>query len=360
MDVSRIEAISPKQIDWRKLTAPEIIEYKEQGIDVPSQYLQWAQSFLADVNAADTDETTYEAANSQTTTPAAESAATTTVAEGEEGVEVQEEPKTEAQAKREDMEQGGASLSEIAKTFIGASVSARGETLESAALMSATARQSDNEIQSLDNHMKELLAKAEQIQSELKNEVDSVNDGENDPSAIAKINRLNAQLQRMGTEGQANVAGVEGDLNVYESTISSQSSIILNAQDFGTETIGVGQDLLASIRGHFLFNLRDFVLGHRAERTGERAVDVSEIATEVQNDASNRNSDNLSKAQDYKTQIEAKTGVAGIDVNKENEENKNDPANPENQTKDAASADLDQILKAKIRKGENVGNDQLS
>ena len=66
------------------------------------------------------------------------------------------------------------------EAFIGESVSARGETLESAALMSATARQSDNEIQSLDNHMKELLAKAEQIQSELKNEVDSVNDGEND------------------------------------------------------------------------------------------------------------------------------------------------------------------------------------
>ena len=65
MDVSRIEAISPKQIDWRKLTAPEIIEYKEQGVEVPSQYLQWAQSFLNDVNAADTDETTYETANSQ-------------------------------------------------------------------------------------------------------------------------------------------------------------------------------------------------------------------------------------------------------------------------------------------------------
>ena len=88
MDVSRIEAISPKQIDWRKLTAPEIIEYKEQGVDVPSQYLQWAQGFLADVDAADTDETTYESANSQTTTSTAESAATTTTAEGDEGTDI--------------------------------------------------------------------------------------------------------------------------------------------------------------------------------------------------------------------------------------------------------------------------------
>jgi len=119
MDVSRIEAISPKQIDWRKLTAPEIIEYKEQGIDVPSQYLQWAQGFLADVNAADTDDTTYEAANSQTVAPSAESAGTTTestdatATEGEEGTEIQEEPKSPAEAKREEMEANDASLVDI-------------------------------------------------------------------------------------------------------------------------------------------------------------------------------------------------------------------------------------------------------
>ena len=363
MDVSRIEAISPKQIDWRKLTAPEIIEYKEQGVDVPSQYLQWAQGFLADVNAADTDETTYESANSQTQTPAAESAATTTTAEGDEGTEVQEEPKSPAQAKREEMEQGGATLTDVAVAFIGDSKVARQETIESAALMASTAKQSDNEIQALDNHMKELLSKAEQIQSELKNEVDSINDGDNDPTAIGKINKLNSQLQRMGIEGQSAVAGVEGDLNVYESTINAQSSVIVNAQDFGAETIGVGQDLLASVRGHLFRNFREFILGHRAEKTGERTVEMSEIATEVQTEASNRNSENISKAQSYKSEVQDVTGVSGIDVNKEtteNKDNKNDPANEENQTKDMASADLEQILKAKIRKGENVGNDQLA
>ena len=45
MDVSRIEAISPRQIDWRRLTANQIIKYQEQGVDVPSQYIQWAQNF---------------------------------------------------------------------------------------------------------------------------------------------------------------------------------------------------------------------------------------------------------------------------------------------------------------------------
>ncbi len=360
MDVSRIEAISPKQIDWRKLTAPEIIEYKEQGIDVPSQYLQWAQGFLADVKSADTDDTTYEAANSQVQAPAAESAATSST---EEDAEVVEDPKSPAQAKREEMEQGGATLTEVAKTFIGDSKVARAETIEAAVLMATTERQSNNEIQALDNHMKEILSKAEQIQAELRKEVDSVNDGDNDPSAIGKINKLNSQLQRMGVEGQSAVSGVEGDLNVYESTINSQSSIIVNAQDFGAETISVGQDLLASVRGHLFRNFREFILGHRAENTGERTVEMAEKTTEVQTEASNTNSDNLAKAQSYKSQIQDVTGVAGLEANKdnaENEDNKNDPANQQQQTKDMASADLEQILKAKIRKGENVGNDQLA
>ena len=57
MDVSRIEAISPKQIDWRKLTAKEIIKYDNQGVEVPPEYLQWAKDFRADLTANDKDET---------------------------------------------------------------------------------------------------------------------------------------------------------------------------------------------------------------------------------------------------------------------------------------------------------------
>ena len=77
MDVSRIEAISPKQIDWRKLTAKEIIKYDNQGVNVPPEYLQWAKEFRADLTANDKDETTYEMASknvNNTKQPAAETA----------------------------------------------------------------------------------------------------------------------------------------------------------------------------------------------------------------------------------------------------------------------------------------------
>ena len=374
MDVSRIEAISPKQIDWRKLTAPEIIEYKEQGVEVPSQYLQWAQSFLNDVNAADTDETTYESANTQTTTPTAESAPITTessdVADStaEEGAEIEEEPKTPAEAKREEMEAGGASLVDIAKVFIKDSRDSRGDTVRSSFVMAVTANQSENEIQTLDNHMNALLNKAEAIQKEVKNEVDSVNNGDNDPTAIGKINKLNAQLQRMGLQAQSNLVGVEGALNTDESIVNSQSPIIINAEDFGSETLGVGNELLASIRGNGLIDIRELVYGLMARRVGGRTVDTSEKATNIQTESLSTITDGKSAVQDYKSQVQDKTGVAAFNLkeNKDDEQaeddkSSNDPAkNPTAETDKMASANLDQILKAKMRKGENVGNDQLT
>lgn len=66
MDVARISAVSPRQIDWRNLTAKQIIKYERQGVDVPSVYLQWAQDFRATLDS--NDETTYEMAQSTTQT----------------------------------------------------------------------------------------------------------------------------------------------------------------------------------------------------------------------------------------------------------------------------------------------------
>ena len=65
MDVSRISMITPKVIDWRKLTAKDIIKYDSEGMNVPSEYLSWAKSFRVDLEKNDTDETTYEMAVSK-------------------------------------------------------------------------------------------------------------------------------------------------------------------------------------------------------------------------------------------------------------------------------------------------------
>lgn len=360
MNVSRIDAISPRQVDWRKLTAQEIIKYEEQGVEVPSQYLQWAQQFVNEITSSDNDEITYEAANSQTSAETPKTESVSVDSESDENSEVQEEPKTPAQAKRQALEENGTSLSALASLFIGDSNVAKNQTIESSAIISSSAKLSDSEIQALDTHMKELLAKVETKKSELLNEVNLVNGGDNNSNSISKINRLNAELKRLGLEGQSSIASTEGDLNVYGATISAQTDSIFNSNDFGAETIGIGSDLLASISNLSLLHFKEYILGQKAVKTGEKTVDVSEATAEIQSEALNKNRDNLAKAQSYKNQVQSSTGVSELDVKNDKNRNEDDPANSKHQIDKISGADLEQILKLKIKKGENIENNQLS
>lgn len=362
MDVSRIEAISPKQIDWRKLTAKEIIKYDNQGVEVPPEYLQWAKDFRADLTANDKDETTYEMAAQNVNQPTVNlaQALVDTESGDENSTEEPVEEKTAAQQKRQDLQDSGVSLRRQAKIFTKDSNEASKSVLQSAALISNTEDLSNNEIQALDNYMNQLLSKAEATQNELKSEVAKINDGKNDPSSFGKINKLQKQLEKYGNEGQANLAGSEADFNMYESIINGQTDVILNAQDFGTETIGIGKELLQS-RRHW-FYLFDYIIGKRAVKSGERAVDFSEMTAQIQTEAHSVNSENASAVAGFKNDVQDKTGVAAISQPKQGdnegdkggEENPSASSNKATETDKAASANLDQILQAKIKKGEVV------
>lgn len=367
MDVSRIEAISPKQIDWRKLTAKEIIKYESTGIEVPPEYLQWARAFHADLEANDTDEVTYEKDTSQqlqTQNPQEIVSIDTSEQDGEVSDDMPPEDKTAAQSKREELQNAGVSLRSQARIFTKDSKEATRETFLSAAVISVMEDLSNNEIQALDSHMKEILSKAEADQNELKGEITKINDSKNDPSTFGKINKLQKQLEQYGNEGQAELVAAEGNFEMYGSTISSQAETILNAQDFGTETIGVGNELLTSIKGHSLFKIIDIVVGHRAVKTGKRTVDFSEKVGSLQTQAESTNSDNKSAVSGYKNDVENKTGVAPIELSKQadndssfeqqDEAEKSATGNQATETDKAASANLDQVLQAKIRKGEVV------
>lgn len=386
MDVARIEAISPQKIDWRRLTAKEIIKYEQQGVDVPPQYLQWAQEIR---NSLDTsDDTTYEKAVSSPA-PIPESASTDTqvpIDASTEGEPVVEEPtaqnesgekvedKSAAQQKREELQNSGVSLRNQAKIFTQDSKANNLEVLGSAAAIIALENQSVNEIEGLESYMAELLAKAEATQNELKNEVANIDNDNNGQSSIGQINKLQAQLEQYGAAGQASVSSVEGNLIQYESVLNAQSGIILNTMDFGVETVNVGNDLLTSIKGYGFLRILDYIFGKRAVSVGSNAVSNSQTVGDIQNQALASNSDNLSTASGYKLQIENLTGVAGAAQSQSQEdsgaEQNSEQAESEKTVKTAqndgtdetakASTNLDEILKRKIRKGENINPENLS
>lgn len=377
MDVSRIEAISPRQIDWRRLTANQIIKYQEQGVDVPSQYIQWAQNFVNSIYSDDV--TTYEKAVSDTNTSqplttttdatVENSDDTTTVDDSTESTE--DSNKTEAQAKREALQQSGASLAEQAVSFTADSEAGRKSVNESANIITAAQEASVNEIQELENYMSELLAKAEQTQNEFKDEISKINNDKSDKSTFAQINKLQQELLQMGTQGQAQISSTESDLIGFDSSINAQSSTITSAIDFGGETVTVGTELMDFAKRQGLIGiLRYMPIAKMTINSGNSAITASDNTSTLQNEAINVNSANKSTASSFKIQVQSKTGVAAAPVSKgeagsdENSDsnsqesgktqNNSTSNNDKTDLTDNQTASLDEILKKKIREGQYV------
>lgn len=377
MDVSRIEAISPRQIDWRRLTANQIIKYQEQGVDVPSQYIQWAQNFVNSIYSDDV--TTYEKATSSSSVETSTNTSDVTSENTEETAPVdesgdtttEETNKTEAQTKREQLQQDGVSLVDQAISFTSDSNAGRKAVNESASIISDAQDASVNEIQELESYMDELLAKAEQTQNEFKNEVSKINEDKSDKSTFAKINRLQQELQKMGTQGQSEISATEANLIGFDSLINAQTPTIDSALDFGGETVTVGNELKDVAKRSGLMGIFYYMpIAKTTINAGNSAVDASDNTLNLQNETLDINNANKSTASSFKIQVQSKTGVAAVPVLKgeagsdENSDSNSQEAGKtqNNSTSNSDKTDLannqtaslDEILKKKIREGQYV------
>lgn len=377
MDVSRIEAISPRQIDWRRLTANQIIKYQEQGVDVPSQYIQWAQNFVNSIYSDDV--TTYEKATSSSSVETSTNTSDVTSENTEETAPVdeygdtttEETNKTEAQTKREQLQQDGVSLVDQAISFTSDSNAGRKAVNESASIISDAQDASVNEIQELESYMDELLAKAEQTQNEFKNEVSKINEDKSDKSTFAKINRLQQELQKMGTQGQSEISATEANLIGFDFLINAQTPTIDSALDFGGETVTVGNELMDVAKRSGLMGIFYYMpIAKTTINAGNSAVDASDNTLNLQNETLDINNANKSTASSFKIQVQSKTGVAAAPVLKgeAGSDENSDPNSQEagktqnNSTSNSDKTDLannqtaslDEILKKKIREGQYV------
>lgn len=377
MDVSRIEAISPRQIDWRRLTANQIIKYQEQGVDVPSQYIQWAQNFVNSIYSDDV--TTYEKATSSSSVEASTNTSDVTSENTEETAPVdesgdtttEETNKTEAQTKREQLQQDGVSLVDQAISFTSDSNAGRKAVNESASIISDAQDASVNEIQELESYMDDLLAKAEQTQNEFKNEVSKINEDKSDKSTFAKINRLQQELQKMGTQGQSEISATEANLIGFDSLINAQTPTIASALDFGEETVTVGNELMDVAKRSGLMGIFYYMpIAKTTINAGNSAVDASDNTLNLQNETLDINNANKSTASSFKIQVQSKTGVAAAPVLKgeagsdENSDSNSQEAgktqnnstsnNDKTDLANNQTASLDEILKKKIREGQYV------
>ena len=374
MEVSRIEAAPTKIIDWRRLTAKEIIKYNNDGVEVPPQYLKWAIDFRQDLDKNDKDETTYEMAQNQKIQESRKKERTQaqdnegnrqeTVngeVQGNPAADIQTENKKtdpedmSAKQRREQMQNDGVSTVKVAKTFRAESKELTGQSNRAQGEVENIQSSSENEISMLEGQMQDTLARADDIKSKINSEKNKKSLTGN----ISTILQLKEQLKSLGTDAQNMLALADGDLNIYQAAIDDKLTISNDTKDYGTETILIGEDL---IKENPLFG---YPIGKYTIRTGQRAIDSGDELSNKANNASEVNRSNISEIESMKNQVQNKTGVGENEIkqdkqdnknNETNKDNKNDPANTTaaTETDKAASASLEQILMAKIRKGQDL------
>lgn len=365
MDVTRIEAVSPKLIDWRKLTAKEIIKYETTGIDVPSEYLQWARNFQLDLELNDNDEITYEKAIATVSNSSVNNSATSNGEEGgselEKTTQTEEEPLT-AKQKYQQMRDNGDGLYKIGKTFKADSDTKAGNSEDSSATLGIVEETSNSEIEALESYMSDLLSKATDIKSQIATLKNKKLDTD-----FSKINRLQNDLKNLGIVGQGIAAQYDGDMSEFKSIIDSQAAIGPDAKDYGTESVDIAERLKR--QGLTPFTIHHYILGLRLAKSGKNAMNKGDNASQVFQETSNSNSENMSKISGIQSTIANQTGVAAaVGKNENSESNKDNNKKQESEksvqtaqndgtdTTAKATTNLDEILKAKIRRGENVDN----
>lgn len=376
MDVARISMITPKQIDWRKLTAKDIIKYDAQGMEIPSQYLQWARAFHVDLEKNDTDETTYEMAVSKPATRTknglAKNQQTQNTPENvdnidnsdnkEEEIDTQKTPETDNEGdktgtevkrtdkdqttdkvtkdgksqqtdeneennttenpldnpnltphqKRKIMEEQGASLTQIGETF-------KTDSDTSSELSDSTNKNienlgntSDNAIESLDSYMSQLLSEVNDAQSKIEN----YSKKEITSTNIGKIKELKEQIISLGTDGQTTAMGYDSDLNEYQPQIETGLPIGQSGQAIGAETIDIGKEILS----RYMFwrsalGFKDIAAGTTAANAGSKVQDTSTAISE-------KNTTNINAVKDHEQTIQDVTGVSTADIPQEKQDNK--------------------------------------
>jgi DNA repair exonuclease SbcCD ATPase subunit len=269
--------------------------------------------------------------------------------------------KTPAEKKREEMQAAGKSLLRQGENFILDSRRANKEDLQAESEIEQAATKSTNEIETLEGEMSALISRAESVRDTLKNEYENINKGDkNNKITFAKINRLQQKLQQYGTQGQARLAASEGDFVQYEAIMNSKNGKIFNAQDIGAVTVDVGNELLTQAnKTSFIFN-PEYIIGRNAVYDGTTAISNADKTEGIKEEAIHTNHANESRVQQLKNNLEGATGVEGYSLTADGEQAKEDKEKIKTQTAaatetdKAASASLDQVLLAKLRRGQDI------
>ena len=214
-------------INWNDLTATEVLEYQDEGQDVPDAILAWAQEMAGTENA---DQITYEMYE-------------------ENGENSSGNAATDL---RQELSDSHLSLKAQGKIFIEQSKEKEEITLQSITEMAPllnVAQEIGTEAEAIGDAAKtQLEAIKNQIQALISEKDDKPKLFQN-RSERGEIQGLQAVAEALGANAEGQLQGLDAELDevdeiVNNGAFSSQTSI-----DFGSETVAIGNELLGDKGG---------------------------------------------------------------------------------------------------------------
>lgn len=352
MDVSRINMITPKQIDWRKLTAKDIIKHDAEGMEIPSQYLQWARAFRVDLEKNDTDETTYEMAVAKKSQPSPKELEKKAV---EEKLKKEEEEKKKNNVKKKDnsvnnvsntqtndaeavnntsedaenndkvtnpeqkpveemtaqeklkyLKDNGESTISIGKTFKQDSEDKADLSDAGTNTVSQINEQSNSDIETVESFIQEILADAQNLQSRI--------EAEKNKKSNSNIQKLQEELRRSGENSQTLLLQYEALFDGYEGSINEFSAVAEDTVSFGDVTVDLGKQIKS--------NFWHYAIGRSVENAGKNAISSGNNLNDTVVPALDTNSGNKRTVTGYQNEVANLTGVSSEQVKpKEQTEN---------------------------------------
>jgi len=235
-------------VNWGSCTAEEILEYEEQGQDVPEEYLRWAEEMSASMNAQ--DDVTYEMAQAEN---------------GNGG---------SAADFRQQMQDDGISLKQQGRIFIEESRNKEEFTLQAieqmAPLLNVSQELSEEATQIADTTKTQLEV--------LKAEIEALAADKDDQAGLFKnraergeIQGLEAVAKALGTQASNQLQGIDAEIEEVDKIINSGAGSSQLSVDYGAETVKIGTELVgkSSNAGKIIGGVLAFATGGFAGLLGD-------------------------------------------------------------------------------------------
>lgn len=331
-----------EDIAWERLTPSQIIQYMNDGEDVPEEIMRWAEDVSKLEDAP--DDVTYESVNGATTLeeinninsqsdePDAEDAAAKT-------------SMTQAQAFRESMEASGETKYQQGKTL---SKMSSGYVIQEKA-MEISLENSADEAETISTVAEIKAEMTERRTSSMKQELDNLiakaqsKDKSLTPADLNRIAELGGILNALGTQAQADLADIGAELSALEAEVQQFTTLPPEAADFGTEAVAVGAELVTddtaqqaqineaasntdgintakitmNMAKYKIFSTlfdRNYRMGLEAIKNGSNAIDAGASGTAALDTAQSGIDTQFTRIEGAQATVENGTGVGGFDI----------------------------------------------